>query len=36
MIQEKKKMRTENVMEGSVEYVHRIANLDNETVGHLF
>jgi hypothetical protein len=36
MVQEKKKMRVENVVEGSLEYVRRIANLDNETVGHLF
>ncbi len=36
MIQEKKKMKNENVMEGSVEYMRRIANLNNETVGHLF
>jgi hypothetical protein len=36
MINERKKMRTENVMEGSMEYARRIANLDDETVGHLF
>jgi hypothetical protein len=36
MIQEKRRMRGENVLEGSMEYERRIANLDNETVGHLF
>jgi hypothetical protein len=29
-------MKNENVMEGGVEYRRRIANLNNETVVHLF
>jgi hypothetical protein len=36
MVKEKALMKSENVREGSPEYLRRIGNLNNETVIHLF